>query len=123
MAKKVTKTSGLTQADIEGIKVVADHTEEVLKKMDSAIASALEEIGLVAESYAKKLCPVDTGRLRNSITHTIAEDAAAIGTNVEYAEYVEFGTHRRKAKPFLRPAANDHGGTYRAILEKHMGKG
>ena len=25
-------------------------------------------------------------------------------TNVEYAPYVEYGTHKSKAKPFLRPA-------------------
>lgn len=60
------------------------------------------------ETAAKRLCPVDTGRLRSSITHEVAVDldglVARIGTNVEYAPYVEFGTSRATAQPFLVPA-------------------
>lgn len=71
-----------------------DHSDEVLEALDAAVGRALEKCGLVAEGYAKKLCPVDTGNLRNSITHTVSdgEKAAYIGTNSEYATYVEMGT-------------------------------
>lgn len=71
-----------------------DHSDEVLAALESACQRALEKCGLVAEGYAKKLCPVDTGNLRNSITHTVSdgEKAAYIGTNNEYAVYVECGT-------------------------------
>ena len=37
------------------------------KGVSAAIKSALLR-GLAAERYAKKLCPVDTGSLRNNIT-------------------------------------------------------
>ena len=99
---------------------ITDNTEEVLEEMGSKLEAALEEIGLVAEGYAKRLCPVDTGNLRNSITHTRDKSAAYIGTNVEYAPYVEMGTSRTRAQPFLRPAAQDHRDTYRRIAEKHL---
>lgn len=71
-----------------------DHSDEVLEALESACQRALEKCGLVGEGYAKKLCPVDTGNLRNSITHTVSdgEKAAYIGTNSEYATYVEMGT-------------------------------
>ena len=61
-----------------------DNSKEVLAAMHEAVARALEKCGLVAEGYAKKLCPVDTGNLRNSITHTVDEQepAAIIGTNM-----------------------------------------
>lgn len=65
-----------------------DNTDEVLAKFAEAKQRALERIGLQAEGYAKKECPVDTGLLRNSITHATDEDAAYIGTNVEYAPFV-----------------------------------
>lgn len=51
---------------------------------------------------------VQTGRLRSSISWRLGEDGeglfADIGTNVEYARFVELGTDRAPAYPFLRPA-------------------
>ena len=95
------------------------HAPEVLKGAEGAKARALEMIGGVAESYAKAACPVDTGRLRNSITHArLDESTEVIGTNVEYAPYVELGTHKMAAKPYLRPAAENHAAEYKAIAEQ-----
>ena len=74
---------------------ITDHTDEVLAAMRAAALRGLEKCGLVAEGYAKKLCPVDTGNRRNSITHTVTdvnEQAAYVGSNAEYAAYVELGT-------------------------------
>ena len=99
---------------------IEDHTQDFLDGMSTAMGAALEEIGLVAEGYAKRLCPVDTGNLRNSITHTTDGSAAYIGTNVEYAPYVEMGTSRTRAQPFLRPAAQDHQDVYRKIAERYL---
>ena len=103
-----------------------NHTKEALTAEQAARAKALEIIGGKAESYAKKLCPVDTGRLRNSITHQqYDENTEVIGTNVEYAPYVELGHHTPSgsevaAKPFLRPAAENHTAEYKHILERVM---
>lgn len=51
---------------------------------------------------------VDTGRLRASYTHEVGEDARGpyvdIGTNVEYAPFLEFGTRHIAPRPHLRPA-------------------
>ena len=71
-----------------------DHSDEVLEALESACQRALEKCGLAAVNYATKLCPVDTGDLRDSITHKVidSEKAAYIGTNSEYATYVEMGT-------------------------------
>lgn len=65
-----------------------DNSEQVLSAMEKAIKNALEAIGLTAEGHAKKITPVDTGRLRNSISHATDKEAAYIGTNVEYAAFV-----------------------------------
>ena len=73
---------------------LTDNSEEVLAAMKTAAVRALEKCGLTAEGYAKKLCPVDTGNLRNSIAHAVdgGEPAAYVGTNSEYGPYVELGT-------------------------------
>ena len=65
-----------------------DNSEQVLSAMEKGIKNGLEAIGLTAETYAKKATPVDTGRLRNSISHETDKEAVYIGTNVEYAAFV-----------------------------------
>lgn len=115
---------GLTASDISGlVEVREDNREAIANAIDRALVAALEEVGLVAEGYAKRACPVDTGRLRNSITHIVDEGTrhVVIGTNVEYAPYVELGTRHQKPQPFLKPAANDHASTYKGIFRKHLG--
>lgn len=107
------------------VTVKQDNTEQAVDGIDSAIGRALEEIGLLAENYAAKKCPVDTGNLRGSITYEVdaAGKAVYVGTNVEYAPYVELGTSRQKAQPYLRPAASEHGAQYRQVLKKALGGG
>ncbi len=114
---------GLLASDISGlVEIREDNREAIANAIDRALVAALEEVGLVAEGYAKRACPVDTGRLRNSITHIVDEGTrhVVIGTNVEYAPYVELGTRHRKPQPFLKPAANDHYSTYKGIFLKHL---
>lgn len=99
---------------------IESHLPEVQDAVEDAITKALEEIGLTAEGYAKKKCPVDTGRLRNSISHAAKEQTVYIGTNVEYAVYVEMGTKNTKSQPYLRPAVTEHKDTYRAIVKRNL---
>ena len=117
---KVTKTSGLTESDAAAlVEIRENNSQQVEQAMGSAIAKALTMIGLKAEGNAKAICPVDTGRLRNSITNAVdtEDNAVYIGTNVEYGPYVELGTSRRHPHPYLKPAAADHADEYRAILK------
>lgn len=126
-----------------------DNSEQVLSEFDAAVLRALERCGSQAEGYAKDLVPVDTGRLRNSISHKVddAEKAVYIGTNVEYAPYIELGTgkyvqggrptpwvyqddkgnwhmtHGQRAQPYLKPAIADHAQTYRNIIEDELKNG
>lgn len=106
-----------------GVTVNQDNTAQAAQGIESAIGVALEKIGLLAEGYAQIKCPVDTGNLRASITHEVdaGEKAVYIGTNVEYAPYVELGTSKQKAQPYLRPAATEHGDQYRQVLKSALG--
>ena len=94
-----------------------DNTGEVLAALKMAKKRGLEAIGLTAEGHAKKETPVDTGRLRNSISHATDDDAAYIGTNVEYAPYVELGARGRQGKHMLQRAASEHTDEYKQIME------
>jgi HK97 gp10 family phage protein len=129
---------------------MTSHKDEVLDELDSRVEVALEKIGLRAETHAKKACPVDTGLLRNSITHALDGESTAIseytddpkkqsgsysgnapeesegkrtvyiGTNVEYAQDVEFGTSKQKPQPYLKPAVTDHVDEYKRIVKSTL---
>ena len=94
-----------------------DNSEQVLSALEKGIKNGLEAIGLTAETYAKKATPVDTGRLRNSISHAVDGEAVYIGSNVEYAPYVELGTSRAKAHHMLQKAATEHSAEYKRLAE------
>lgn len=72
------------------------------------VADHVRRLCVQVEAAAKRSCPVDTGRLRSSISHEVNAEGGSIvgtiGTNVDYAKYVELGTSNQAAQPFLRPA-------------------
>lgn len=85
-----------------------DGIEVAVRQITDSIESDLQRIGLGVQNDARRACPVDTGRLRSSIVSVPGRDAVGpfvvIGTNVDYAPYVEYGTRHMGAQPFLRPA-------------------
>lgn len=104
------------------------------------IAQALEAIGLTAEKHAVEEISkvvydtpespnyVRTGRLRNSISHARDDTSAYVGTNVEYAAYVELGTSKMKPtkmkpRPYLRPAAQNYADEYKEIVKTALKNG
>lgn len=102
-----------------GMKVdidITDYTEEITAGIKAAIKRALIRIGLDAEAYAKKAVRVVTGRLRNSITHYVKGNSVFIGSNVEYARYVEEETSRAKPHPYLRPAVTNNMDEWKQII-------
>lgn len=77
-------------------QITADNSAEVLRAVEANIQAALEAVGNQAVSHAKKNITeagrVDTGALRNSISHQVEGDTCYVGTNQEYAIYNEVGT-------------------------------
>lgn len=124
---KVTQsTVGSIAADEANLQIIADNTQQVLAELPRAVAKALEEVGILAEGhvvgYMTENHIVDTGRLRNSITHAVDSDgdAVIVGTNVEYGPYVHNGTHGNPGRPFLTDPVQQHSSDYRDVFEKRM---
>ena len=127
------------------ITLNANFDDYVGDNLDDAVAAALERVGSAAEGFAANLVPVDSGRLRNSITHKVDDNSVTVGSPLEYATYVEFGTgkcasggrntawvykddkgnwhytHGQRAQPFLKPALQNNINTYQAIIKDELG--
>ena len=82
------------------------------QKLDKVNKMFLPAAGAMVQGEAKRNLrandSVRTGRLRGSIASIVKSDNVVVGTNVEYAPYVEYGTVRSRAKPYLRPALDVH---------------
>lgn len=109
------------------VKLTNDNVKQILGATNEAINNALEIIGNMAADYAAGLAPADTGRLKNSLTSEVSESEKAVyvGTNVEYAPFVEYGHRTRsgktvEGKPFLKPAIESHLDEYKHILESEL---
>lgn len=131
-----------------------DNSFEFKAELKNKLQTALEAMGMTAEKHAKEIITkesrIDTGNMRNSVTHTVKGNTAYIGTNNEYAVYHEIGTgvyldkqygkgrqtpwyykdrkgifHKTVGiKPihFLKKAVQDNKDEYKRIAEKMKGE-
>ena len=88
------------ESNLPAVKKAIEKQQEVI----------LESIGAFIDGRAVDLCPKDTGNLINSITHVVnmGNKSVVLGTPVEYAIFVEKGTGKSIAQPFLTPAVEDN---------------
>lgn len=102
------------------LSVEVTGTQALARKMRSLgsamagekLAQATLAGALIVEGRAKEKALVRTGTLRRSITSQLAESSreravVKIGTNVEYAPFLEWGTRYMAARPYLRPALDE----------------
>jgi HK97 gp10 family phage protein len=90
-------------------RVVRNDLGRIADGMDRKAVAVVRKTALDIEADAKGRAPVDTGALRNSIQTTMAGDmSAVVAPGVDYAIFVEFGTARMAARPYLIPAAEAH---------------
>ena len=86
-------------------KTIVGQIQGKLAALAAKAGDAVQGAGIDCEAGAKQACPVDTGRLRSSITYTkTSQLSCTVGTNVFYGPYIEFGTHKMAPRPFLFPA-------------------
>ena len=119
------------------IEVVEDNTDKILHMEQATINKALKAAGDRAVSDIKEVTPVGTpestgikgykgGTLRRSITKKVEKNSLIIGTNVDYAPYVEFGEKARHKAPthahFMRDTLNENINEYMKIIRDILTK-
>ena len=96
-----------------------DNSQQILSALEKGKRNALTAIGSSAETHAKDNITaddlIDTGRLRNSISYAVDGESAYIGTNVEYAPYLELGTKKIAAYHYLKRAVTEHKDEYKNL--------
>ena len=87
---------------------MSNDTTEIERALQQEVQKITQQ--KVAET-TNKLCeaikanaPVKTGKLRDSIKAEVAGNVGMITTDVDYALYLEYGTTKMAAHPFIQPA-------------------
>ena len=85
------------------------YEDKIITQVNTALQKAMMQAVLMVEADAKKLVPVDTGRLRADITHEVREIVngviqGKVGVSVKYGKFIALGTSKMPAQPYLRPA-------------------
>ncbi len=96
---------------------------EIAAGSEQAVKNALLQTAADVVSIAKQLAPVDTGALKQSIG-AIPETSTSIliGSDKEYAPFVEYGTVNSPAQPFLTPAFAQAESAFKVRLAQEMQK-
>ena len=86
---------------------IKDNTQAILADLQKQQTSFVAQGAFLIQAESRIRVPVDTGNLRNSIiTEVFAEDGQAVsetGPTADYAKYVEYGTSRQEAQPYMEP--------------------
>lgn len=83
----------MARSGVIGVEKVVANAKKTTAEVKDAVKNVVAESALNIQREAKKRTPVDTGRLRSSIAIEFSDGlTATIGTNVEYAAAVEFGS-------------------------------
>ena len=88
--------------------VVNDRSRAALAAINRLSNTALAEFAETTADIAKTTAPIDTGNLRNSIAHdNPSARKFRVFTQTGYGGFVELGTSRMPAQPFLAPAIGE----------------
>lgn len=99
---------------------VSDMLKSYAMELEAKLHKGISEGGQVVTDEAIALCPYDTGELRKSIHKTVNGLHCDIGTNKEYAMYVEFGTCKMSAQPYLVPALENKANEVVEIVKESL---
>lgn len=84
--------------------VVYNIIPEVIAAVEVTAALAVKEVSELIALDAQGRAPVRTGNLRSSIGSSSQKKEGEVFAGAEYAAFVEYGTYKMPAQPFLGPA-------------------
>ncbi|HOA84003.1 MAG TPA: HK97 gp10 family phage protein [Thermodesulfovibrio thiophilus] len=84
----------MDKVKIEGLDKLQEKLQKLEGKAREGVVKVLDDSALAVLRSAQIKCPVDTGNLRASLTKEVNKEKlyAIVGTKIEYAPYVEYGT-------------------------------
>jgi len=103
---------------VEGSEEFAQKMEQVNVYMQRNVRRKLQDLGSDIHATARRLCPVRTGRLRDSIYTKLEDWILKVGAGAPYAVFVELGTRYMRGFYFITEAVQLHLPRLHAIIRE-----
>lgn len=105
------------------MKITLSGVDGLLKALSGAevkskVSKAVQKNGAQMHRAALRYVPVDTSALKQSITLEVSDMTATVQENKHYGKYVELGTRKMAAQPYIKPAFNSVKDTFISDLRK-----
>lgn len=101
---------------------IRSYRTQVLEAIKQAKIRGLESAALIVEGETITNTPVISGQLKNSWEHEVDENTARVGSNVEYAPYVEYGTSRQTERRMLRDSINNNQDNIKSVIQSELNR-
>ena len=117
---------------MSGVRTVASWTVELAQepvRVQLEASQVVRAAAFLCQRVAAQRVPVDTGFLRSSITVGRADGgslrpgdlSAQVGPEAKYGGYVEYGTSRAGAQPYMTPASEQAGQWFTEAMRTKVG--
>lgn len=91
--------------DTSELRALAGDLEKGAASVEAKAPLVVKKTAFDIERDGKIFAPVDTGTLESSISTEVDGLTAEIGPHTDYEGYVEYGTSKMNAQPYMGPAA------------------
>ena len=111
-------------AKVKGVDETIKRMKKFANDVQKAIIDGMDESTRIVLRTAREIVPVDTGKLQSSMRRKITRKrvwfTGTVGAYTKYAYYVEFGTSKMAAKPYLWPSVTRNRDYIFQLLGRHL---
>ncbi len=91
--------------DVIGNRVILDNLDKLSAVIQEAVHAKMEDAATVGLQVAENLAAVDTGFMKSRLDVEVTDTQIILTDDADYAVFVELGTSKMAAQPFLVPGA------------------
>lgn len=102
----------------EGDKEIMNAFNKAVQRSPELTRKAVYNTGEKIKKSARDKAPVDTGFLKSQIAHNPLGLSSEIVSQAGYSGFLEKGTRKMPAQPFMQPAMDDNKAGFEKLLKE-----
>lgn len=97
-----------------------DNTEQAIRHVTAAVRKSFSTMAVIGKAHIDAETPEKTGYLKSQNTTEQNHDELLFVNEADYAVYVEYGTYKTYANPFMRRGIANATSDFARVIEKNL---